>query len=87
MIVGERVCGMFLEEFVMKTNRFSVILSDVILIGRRVTDRLLAWLGANHRRTAQPYGISAITTPGGRDLSVIIDSLPRPTVSKRLPIA
>jgi len=40
---------MLLEEFAMKTNRFSVVLGDEIMIGRRVTDRLLAWLGGNHR--------------------------------------
>jgi hypothetical protein len=25
------------------------------MIGRRVTDRLLAWLGGKHRRTAEPH--------------------------------
>jgi hypothetical protein len=46
---------MLLEEFAMKTNRFSVVLGDKKMIGRRVTDRLLAWLGGKHRRTAEPH--------------------------------
>ena len=29
MIVGERVCGMLLEVFAMKTNRFSVVLESI----------------------------------------------------------
>ena len=33
---------MLLEVFAMKTNRFSVVLGDEIMIGRRVTDLLLA---------------------------------------------
>jgi hypothetical protein len=38
----------------MKTNRFSVVLGDEIMIGRRVTDLLLAWIGSNHGRAAEP---------------------------------
>ncbi len=53
MIVSERVGWMLLEELAMKTNRGSVILCYEIMIGRRVADRLLDWIGSEASQAAE----------------------------------